>query len=371
MTIFILNILDSRPRLKHSTASPAGKDTTIPDQSFPDRGHGDGASLRSFAGKLALVVMCAVPVSIPAAQPAWTPTKNVELVVPGGVGGGQDRTARVIQKIMQDGGLVPATVSIANKPGGGGNIAYTYLNQFVGDGHYLATATPTLLTNNILGVSPLNYTHFTPISVLYGEHIGFATRADGPFKTGKELIARMKSAPESVAFAFGTSRGNANHIAVAMVMKAAGVDVGKIKVVIFKASIEATTALMGGHVDVVATPTSTYVPVLETGKIRIVGVAAPQRVGGKFADAPTWKEQGFDAVMPSYRMFIAPKGLSAQQVRFWDAAFVQLAKSGEWKKELAENEWQSSYMNSADSLKYLEARYAEYKGVLAELGLVK
>jgi putative tricarboxylic transport membrane protein len=293
------------------------------------------------------------------------------MIVPAGGGGGQDRTARVIQKIMQDGALVPTSVLIVNKPGGGGNIAYTYLNQYVGDGHHLATASATLLTNHILRVSPLNYTHFTPVSVLYGEHIGFATRADGPFRTGKELIARMKSATESITFAFGTSRGNANHIAVAMAVKAAGGDVSRIKVVIFKSSIDATTALMGGHVDAVATPTSTYLPVLDTGKLRVVAVAGTQRLEGRLSDAPTWKEQGLNVVMPSYRMFIAAKDLSAQQVRYWDGVFEKLSRSGEWKNELAANGWQSSYMNSADSFKYLEARYAGYKAILAELGMVK
>jgi putative tricarboxylic transport membrane protein len=302
--------------------------------------------------------------------PAWKPQKNVEIIIPGGIGGGQDRTARIMQKIMQE-GLVPTSVTVLNKPGGGGNIAYTYLNQFIGDGHYLATATPTLLTNNILGVSPLNYTHFTPVSVLYGEYIGFATKADGPFKSGKDLIARVKSAPDSVTFAFGTSRGNANHIGIALVLKAAGIDPARIKVVVYKASIEATTALMGGHVDVVATPMSTYLPVLESGKLRIIAIAAPSRVGGKFSDVATWKEQGYDAVMPSYRMFIAARGLDAQQRRYWDGVFARLAKSEAWQKELAANEWQSSYMNSADSLKYLAARYAEYKKILIELKLAK
>ena len=305
-----------------------------------------------------------------AAPQGWKPQKNVEIIIPGGVGGGQDRTARILQKIMQD-GLVPASVTVVNRPGGGGNIAYTYLNQFTGDGHYLATATATLLTNNILGVSPLNYTHFTPLSVLYGEYIGFATRADGPLKSGKDIIARVKSAPDSVTFAFGTSRGNANHIGIALAMKAAGIDPATIKVVIYKASIEATTALMGGHVDVVATPMSTYIPVLESGKIRIVAIAAPKRVGGRFADVPTWKEQGYDAVMPSYRMFIAARGLDATQRRYWDSVFARIAKSEAWQKELAANEWQGSYINGAESLKYLDARYAEYKRILTELKLAK
>ena len=303
------------------------------------------------------------------AQP-WKPEKNVELIIPGGAGGGQDRTARIMQKIMQE-GLVPTTVTVVNRPGGGSNIAYIYLNQFTGDGHHLASATATLLTNHILGVSPLNYTHFTPVSVLYGEFIGFAVKADGPFKSGTDIIERMKAAPESVAFAFGTSPGNANHIGIALVMKAAGVDIARMKVVIFKASIEATNALMGGHVEVVATPVSTYLPVLGTGKLRIVAIAAPQRVGGRFADVPTWKEQGYNAIMPSFRMFIAAKGLDARQLRYWDGVFAKLAGSDEWKKELAANEWQGSYMSSAESARFLDARYAEYRKILIELRLAK
>ena len=301
---------------------------------------------------------------------AWKPQKNVELIVPGGAGGGQDRTARIMQKIMQD-GLVPTTVTVVNRAGGGSNLAYIYLNQFTGDGHYLASATATLLTNHLLGTSPLNYTHFTPVSVLYGEYIGFAVKADGPFKTGKDIIARMKSAPESVSFAFGTSAGNANHIGIALALKAAGIDPAKMKVVIFKASIEAANALMGGHVDVVATPMSTYLPVLGTGRLRIVAIAAPQRVGGKFADVPTWKEQGYNAVMPSFRMFIGAKGLEPAQLRYWDGVFAKLAVSPDWKKELADNEWQSSYMGSAESRRFLEARYDEYRKILTELRLIK
>jgi len=301
---------------------------------------------------------------------AWKPERNVELIVPGGAGGGQDRTARIMQKVMQE-GLVPTSVSVVNRAGGGSNIAYVYLNQFAGDGHYLASATATLLTNHILGTSPLNYTHFTPVSVLYGEYIGFAVNADGPFKSGKDIIARMKSAPESVSFAFGTSAGNANHIGIALALKAAGIDASKMKAVVFKASIEATNALMGGHVDAVATPISTYLPVLGTGKLRIVAIAAPQRVGGKFADVPTWKEQGYDVVMPSFRMFIGAKGLTAAQLRYWDGVFAKLAASEDWKKELAANEWQDSYMTSAQSLRFLDARYTEYQKILTELKLAR
>ena len=69
-----------------------------------------------------------------AAAQTWKPEKNVEFIIPGGAGGGQDRTARILQKIMQE-GLVPTTVTVVNRPGGGSNLAYIHLNQFTGDGH--------------------------------------------------------------------------------------------------------------------------------------------------------------------------------------------------------------------------------------------
>ena len=313
----------------------------------------------------------AAAATVPAATPAWKPERAVEFIVPAGAGGGQDRTARIIQKILQDDGVVTTPINIVNKGGGGGNIAYGYLQQFKSDGHYLATASPTLVTNHILGSSPVSYTDVTPIAILYSEYIGYAVKADGPIKSGADLIERLKKDPESLTFAFGTSRGNANHIAVAHVAKAAGVDVKRLKVVIFKSSIDAATALMGGHVSVVATPTSTFVPVLASGKLRLVGIAAPTRQGGVFAKVPTWKEQGIDVVMPSYRMVIGPRDMTAAQIAFWDQAFARLPKNPEWQKELERNDWENSYMNSSRSREFLSEQAQGYRASLVELGLVK
>jgi putative tricarboxylic transport membrane protein len=319
----------------------------------------------------ALVIAAAGYGTAAGAATGWKPEKAVEFIIPGGAGGGQDRTARVIQKVLHDEGLVTTPINVVNKTGGGGNLAYTYLAQFPRDAHYLATATATLITNHILGISPISPAELTPVSVLYSEYIGFAVNASGPIKTGADLIERVKKDPESVAFAFGTSRGNANHIGLALAMKAAGVDVRRLKVVVYKASIDATTALMGGHVDAVVTPTSTYVPVLPTGKIRMVAVAAPQRQGGVFAQVPTWREQGINVVAPSFRMLVGPRDLSAAQLAFWDDAFGRLAQNAQWKKELDENDWDNSYLNSKASRAFVESQTQAYRAALVELGLVK
>lgn len=89
------------------------------------------------------------------AQP-WTPTRNIEIIVSSGAGGAADREARELQRHLQKRpGMPPITVN--NRPGGGGSIAWTALNQHQGDAHWIATANVALLTNHILGASQLHY----------------------------------------------------------------------------------------------------------------------------------------------------------------------------------------------------------------------
>ena len=101
-------------------------------------------------------------------------------------GGSNDKTARTVEKTLIEKRLLPTTLTVINKPGGGGNIALTYVSQKAGDAHYLAVATPSLLTNHITGSSPLNYTDFTPIASLFNDYIVFAvnpTQASRPGAT--------------------------------------------------------------------------------------------------------------------------------------------------------------------------------------------
>src|SRR5262245_61865494 len=120
------------------------------------------------------------------AQPAWTPGRAVEISANCAPGCGPDRTARTLQRIWQENRFVDVAVTVGNRPGGGGAVLYAYLNQR-SDGHAVAIASGSLLTNHIVGQGP-PHTDLTAVARLFGEYIAVAVRADSPIKTGRDIV---------------------------------------------------------------------------------------------------------------------------------------------------------------------------------------
>ena len=306
-----------------------------------------------------------------AQSPAWAPTKQVEMLVGVSPGGGIDRTARVIQKIIQEKRLVEVPVNVVNKPGGGSTIALAYLNMHAGDAHYYEITATSLLTNHITGKTALSHRDFTPLVMLYDEYIGFGVAADSPIKDAKQLLEHFKARADGLPIGIATSAGNTNHIAAGIVAKAAGADVKKLKVVVFGSGGEAMTALLGGHVGLVVTPAANLIPHVQNGRMRVIAVASPRRLAGALAPAPTWREHGVDAVVANWRPIIGAKGLAPAQIAYWENVFARVVASDEWKNEVERAGGIHHFMGSRDLSAYFDAQYAQFRVVLTELGLAK
>ena len=315
---------------------------------------------------------CMVAGSIAAAPiPAqdWKPAQNVDIVVASGAGGSSDRTARVVHKLLQANPAFPS-ISVTNRPGGGGTVAWTYMMQHPGNPHYIATFSPTMLTNYVLGIGKLNYTEFTPLSILLREYVLVTVNADSPITSGKALIERIRTDPTALSFAFSAAPGNHNHIVIGMIFKAAGVDPKKAKVVIQKSGGDGMTSVLGGHIDVLVGAPANALPHIMTGKARAIGLSAPQRQAGATAGIPTLREQGLDAVFYSWRGFVGAKELSAPEIAFWDQAFARAVQGEDWKQDLSKNAWAEDLKSATETRKHLDSEFALLKGMLGELGVI-
>ena len=143
-----------------------------------------------------VALVSVLPLSFPA-HAQWKPERPVEVVVFAAAGGGNDKAARQLQRIWQEGRVLDAAV--VNKVGGGGSVAYSYTTQKPGDGLTITLAQAGLLTNHITGRSPVSLADLTILPYIGTEPVALAVRADSPYKTLKEFVAQLRKDPQSLA----------------------------------------------------------------------------------------------------------------------------------------------------------------------------
>jgi len=299
---------------------------------------------------------------------AWKPEKAVEVVVSSAPGGSNDRVARIIQKIVQEQKLVATPVAVLNKPGGNQTISRAYINQNPGDAHYLEIGNPTLIANQV--VRRQQYTDFTPIALMINEFAAFTVRTDSPFKNAQDLIAQLRKDPGSVAIGV-SNLGGTNHLTLSLLAKAGGVDIKRLRVVVFKTNAEGLTALLGGHIHLVVSAVATAIGQMRDGKAKIISVSSPQRLGGDLAQVPTLREQGYDVSLSNWRAIIGPKGLTAAQIGYWEGVMGKVVATAEWKTTLEQQFWDGNFLRSNEFAKYMDNEYAQTRPVMLELGLSK
>ena len=306
-----------------------------------------------------------------AAAARWKPEQNVEIVIPTSPGTGSDATGRWIQQLFREKKLVDVSATVVNKPGGATTVGTAYINQHPGNGHYILVTTLALLTSYITGAAKLNYTDTTPLAQIGTESVVFVVRAESRFTTARELADALKADPAGVVVAFANALGNQNHIAAAQVAKSVGANVKQMKVVVFNGSGEAVTALLGGHVDVITISASPVLQHLTAGKVRILAVSANQRLPGLLASVPTWKELGIASVSSNWRSVVGPRGMSEDQIAYWDDVFSKLVQLPEWKQDMEKKLVENTYLNARDTKKLMDTEYAELSKLLGDLGLAR
>ena len=324
------------------------------------------ARLRILIGLVAVLFAAATQAATP-----WRPQRPVEFIVPTAPGSGVDATARTIQNIMQAEKLVPVPIVVLNKAGGGANVAMQYLGQHDRDGHKLLIQTSTGLLTYAAGTLQVNYFDFTPISNLISEPIIALVNAGSTIKSGTDFISRLKQDPAGASVALATARGNAFHMAAALVAKSSRVDPRQLLVVTYNSSGQAVSAALGAHVDTVWATAGNVRGLVEAGKLRVIGVSAEKRLGAAFGAAPTWQEQGANSVVHLWRGVLGPRQLGAAEIAYWDEVFAKLVQTKAWRESLDKNLWVDAYTNSATTAAQHKKEYEVMRSLLKQIEMEK
>ncbi|WP_282943596.1 tripartite tricarboxylate transporter substrate binding protein [Paenibacillus sp. RC67] len=302
------------------------------------------------------------------------PEKALSLIAPSGAGGGWDMTARTIAKVLSETKALDKPITVENKPGGGGTVFMAeYATKDVKDNYKLFVSSPPILINNLKkeGNTPFGFKDTTPLAQLTKDYGAIAVAANSKYNDLKSLLNDMKADPTKLTVAGGSAPGSMDHLVSIMPAFKYGIDPKKVKYVSYDGGGEALTALLGGNADVLGTDASSLDQYLKAGKIKVLGVLAPQRLGGSMKDVPTLKEQGIDAEFLIWRGIFGPKDMSADAKKFWDEALKKMVESDQWKKEMQANNWETDYKKADDFKAYLTAQETQVKDVLTALGMQK
>lgn len=301
---------------------------------------------------------------------AWHPYREIELVAGTPAGGGQDRPARALIRILQSHKLIDVPIRLTNIPGKGGGNGWDYLRQHAGDPHVLAINSPTIVTNRQLGVADFDHAALTPLANLYTEYIAFVVRDDSPIRTGADFMARLARDTARCRIALATAIGNINHMALAQVTSHAGGDVRALDINVFDSALYAVAEVIGKRAEVAAITAVSAAKAIEAGQVRAFAVSAPTRLPRRYADVPTWTELGVNCVIGTWRGVIGAAELTPAQIAFWDRALRAATATDDWNAQLEENYWANTYLGGSGLAAFLDREREVMGALLRDLGLL-
>jgi len=313
-------------------------------------------------------------VSVPGAQAqqtggSWKPEGNVEFVVGAGAGGENDRIARAIQHVLTKEHLVDS-MTVLNRPGAAQTIAINYLASKKGDANAIGLASGSFINAIARNGSSL-HKNVTALMKLFDAYQCYFARVDSPIKTMADVRDRLRADPASVTFAFPVGLGSPLHVSAVNVGKAAGVAASKVIAVVYNSGSDVSAQVAGGHVDVGITSIGSAMPLIQAGKLRMLGIASPERLAGELKDYPTLREQGLDVVTANSYTVLVPNGLTPEQIAFWTRALDKVLADPDFKIELERNFWVPQPIRYPDSVKWLQDDYDENRAILKEIGLAQ
>ena len=225
---------------------------------------------------------------------AQYPTKPLRMLVGFPPGGANDIVARIAAQKLSE--TLGQPVVVENRPGNAGVVAAEALAKATPDGYTLmlgSTGTNAIAPalNSKLPYDPVNA--FTPVGLIGVAPSAMVVNAAVAAQSVREFIALARSRPGKLTYA-SSGNGTTLHLGGELFKLMAGVDLVHIP---YKGNAQALNDVVGGQVDMIFSALPPALPLAKAGKVRILGVAIPERLRS-MPEMPTVAEQG----LPGYEM---------------------------------------------------------------------
>ncbi|HFC8543072.1 TPA: Bug family tripartite tricarboxylate transporter substrate binding protein [Neisseria weaveri] len=296
-----------------------------------------------------------------------------ECIAPAKPGGGFDLTCKLAQSGLKETGQIDKPIRVTYMPGGVGAVAY---NKIVANDPANYDAIVAFSTGSLLNLAQGKFGQYTEKDVRWLAAVGtdygmVAVNADSPMKTLQDLVEALRKDPKAVSFGAGGSVGGQDWLQTAMVAKAAGIDPKNMTYVALEGGGEAVTAVLGNHISVVSAGIAEMGPHIESGKVRVLAVFAPERLQGKLKDIPTAKEQGYNVEWPVIRGYYMGPQVADESYQWWKARFDAMLKDPKFDELRAQRDLLPFALTGDELTEYINKTTEEMRILSKEFDLVK
>lgn len=229
------------------------------------------------------------------------PNKPVTLMVPYSPGGGTDIIARLVGNKLSE--LWGQSVVVENKAGANGVIGSADIQRAAPDGYKIMLVVGSHIINPILTKSvPFDpVADFTPITRLATSPLVLVVPNSDKYPDLAGFIEQGRKADVSIGYSEGQTQ-----LTGELIRQAAGVNTVPVP---YKGGSPLMVDIIGGHVEAGVTSVLTVLPHVQSGKLKVIGVA-DKAPNAAFPGVATFREAGYPAVesLSWYGLF-GPKGM--------------------------------------------------------------
>ena len=303
-----------------------------------------------------------------AAADAWQPTKNIEIVVAAGAGGGTDQLARLIQSIITKHDLLKVSTVVQNKGGGNGGEGFLDMKLSKGNPYKIIVGTNNAYLLPMVAKLGYQWTDLTPVATVAQDDFILWTSTKLPFKTAKEYIDAVKADPSKYPMG-GSQSKDVDQTLTMLINKVEGT---KFTYIPFKSGGEAVTQLAGGHIGSNTNNPAESLSQWKAGQVRPLCVFSKERMvytekvtaTESWSDVPTCVSQGIKIEEYRFpRTVFMPGGVTAAQQAFYVDLLRKVTQTQEFKDYLTRGALVPSFLAGDDFKKLIEEDSARARDI--------
>jgi tripartite-type tricarboxylate transporter receptor subunit TctC len=316
------------------------------------------------SGMLFAATLSAAAIAPHAVMAQTYPNQPIRIIVPAAAGGAFDVAGRFLATEM--GKSLPQQVLVENRAGAASMLGAEAVATSPPDGYRICLCTSGALTiSGLVGPKP-NYDpieDLAPVSLSFWLTLVLVTRSDMPANNMKELLAYTKANPGKVTMGYG---GGGGLLATALLKSQVGLDVREVP---YGGEAPALNDIAAGRIDLFPASVGALAPLMEGGKLKILGPITSQRAG-KWPTIPTVAEQGFPGfAVDTFLGLNVPKGTSPDIIKKLQDLAMSAAKTPELRSKLDDLGLVPDGTTAEAYGKIIRAERAQWTKLVNDLGI--